>query len=408
MSQAAASVTTRSPRLWREAISVWHVTRNAWRRAPTRARPGRARTAGLGALAFMLFVLPAGSASAEEGLVNAHLELGAAVLATDAAVDGVDRAGLDFTIKVDLPVHRWIAPQLGYGLIYLPGRGDQEVGVNLIMFGARVRVLNDEGGFLANLWPAGPKGNAWGNLWVDLGLGYAHAPTADAGSDWFALQVGLGYEFSLASPLQVGPYLAYRHVFKTGTDASFIAIGVSVSFGYPKKLPETKPARRRPAPRTNLRGRPGDRDGDQVSDETDQCPSTPPEAKVDDKGCEYIRGRLIFDKLRFLGDSAELAPGALFQIRRMAEIIRAHPEVRVEIGGHTDSPGSAEDNLRLSLERAKVVRDELVRMGVSSKQLTVRGYGVSTPIKITGTAEEKRKKNVRIEFRFTIDQPKPE
>lgn len=359
------------------------------------------------ALCLVAALLGTGSqARAEEGRVNFHLGLGAGLLLSDVAVQDVDRAGLDFSLKLDLPVHRWIAPQLGYGLVYLPGQGEAEVGVNLIMVGARVRLLNDEAGYLANLWPKAPKGNAWGNLWVELGVGYAHAPTVSSGADWFALEVGVGYEFSLAGPLQMGPFLSYRHVFKTSTDASFLAIGVSLSFGYPKRIPQRQQKPKvalEPEERPNLRGRPGDADGDGVADAADRCPSTPPDAQVDEHGCELIRGRMLFPGIRWKGDTADLASGARFELRRVAELFKANPPVKAEVGGHTESPLSVEENLRLSLRRAQVVREELMKLGVYATQLSVRGYGTAVPLQREGTLVERRRANERIEFRFTMD-----
>jgi len=346
-------------------------------------------------------------AAAEEGLVNVHLGLGTGVLANDAAVAGVSRAGLDFSLKVDVPVHRWVAPQIGYGLIYLPGSGGTESGVNLVMVGARVRVLNDEKGFLANLWPRGPRGNAWGNLWVEFGLGYAHAPTVSGDSHWFALEVGVGYEFSLASPLQIGPYVSYRQLLVKQTYPAFVCIGLSISFGYPKKLPKkkTKRERPRPQPRPNIVGRQGERDGDAVGDGSDKCPSTLPGKRVDEAGREYIRGRMVFPTLQFETGSSTLAPVALFAIRRVAELVKAHPEVKVEVGAHTETPGSVVDNLRLSLRRAQVVRDEMVKLGAPTDRLTVKGYGVSMPL-VPSKDPDSRKKNTLVEFRFTTGQPK--
>lgn len=359
-------------------------------------------TLGLAAL-----VLAPRSAAAEEGLVNVHLSVGAGVLANEAADEGINSVGLDLKLQVDVPVHRWVAPQIGYGFIYLPGSGGAEAGVHMIMFGARVRPLNDEKGYLANLWPRASGGNAWGNLWVELGLGYAHAPTVSGVADWFALELGVGYEFSLAGPLQIGPYLSYRQIFVKKTFPAFVCVGVSISFGYPKKIPEIKRTqdRPRPQPRPNIVGRQGDRDGDYVGDGIDKCPSTPPGAKVDNNGCEYIKGKMQLEGLRFKPGTTTLIPGAIFLVRRMAEIIRSHPEVKVEIGGHTDDPGSVEANLLLSLKQAQVVRDKMVEMGIPKTQLTVRGYGVSVPVKRSETPEGK-KANRRIEFRFTIGQPK--
>lgn len=349
------------------------------------------------------------SARAEQGRVNVHVAAGASFLVTDAAAAGVEKIGADFTLQVDIPVHRLVSPQVSYGLVYLPGPGKTEAGVNLLLVGARFWLVNDEHGFLANLWPKGPEGNAWGNLWASFDLGYAHAPTVAGKSHWFAFQLAVGYEFSLASPIQMGPYLAYRHVVKDGTDASFVALGLSFSFGWPKHFRPAPPRRAAsPPPRPNIHGRPGDRDGDGVRDGADMCPSTPPGGKVDPKGCEYIRGRMIFPGVRFVGQTAQLAPEAEFELRRVAELIRVHSEVQVEVGGHTDAPGSPADNLRLSLKRAERVRAVLVQMGVPARQLTARGYGVSAPLLIVGTPEQRRAKNIRIEFRFSVNQPPAE
>ncbi len=57
----------------------------------------------------------------------------------------------------------------------------------------------------------------------------------------------------------------------------------------------------------------------------------------------------------------------------MAESLLAWPEVRVEIGGHTDSSGSDAYNLDLSRRRAAAVRDYLVSKGVAGDRLVARG-----------------------------------
>lgn len=373
----------------------------------TKPSPGKMVVFGVALSVFCLGSSQDGRA--EEGRVNVHLGVGAGVLLTDAAVEAVNRAGLDFSLKLDVPVHRWFAPQIGYGLLYLPGSGNAKVGVNMLMLGARLRLLNDEGGYLTNIWPRAERGNPWGNLWVDLGIGYAHAPTVAAGSNWFAMELGVGYEFSLAGPLQVGPYVAWRHVFKTSTDASFFTVGITISFGYPKKIPERVAAPRpEPEARPNIQGRAGDLDGDGVPDEADRCPTTPPGVEVDRRGCEAIRGRMVFPLLQFVGDAAVLARGAIFEVRRMAELLNAHPEVLVEIGGHTESSLTTEENLRLSLHRAQVVRDELLKLGIHPSRLTVRGFGSAVPITRIGSSEERQRVNVRIEFRFSASQPPPQ
>ena len=65
---------------------------------------------------------------------------------------------------------------------------------------------------------------------------------------------------------------------------------------------------------------------------------------------------------------------------------------------YTDSTGSARHNLGLSERRADAVRDYLVGQGVSSSQLTAKGYGETNPIASNATAEG-RAQNRRVVMR---------
>ena len=69
----------------------------------------------------------------------------------------------------------------------------------------------------------------------------------------------------------------------------------------------------------------------------------------------------------------------------------------VDIEGHTDDVGRAEENLDLSKRRASVVADYLIEKGVSSKRLHPRGFGQERPKAQNSTAEG-RALNRRTEF----------
>ncbi|MCS6948162.1 MAG: OmpA family protein, partial [Steroidobacteraceae bacterium] len=58
---------------------------------------------------------------------------------------------------------------------------------------------------------------------------------------------------------------------------------------------------------------------------------------------------------------------------------KRHPELRIEVAGHTDDRGSDAYNLDLSQRRAEAVRDYLAKAGVANP-LSARGYGESQPI----------------------------
>ena len=71
----------------------------------------------------------------------------------------------------------------------------------------------------------------------------------------------------------------------------------------------------------------------------------------------------------------------------------------VEIGGHTDDVGSEADNLQLSEDRAKAVRQYLILNGVEGNHVTAKGYGESSP-RAENRSEAGRARNRRTEFRI--------
>ena len=154
----------------------------------------------------------------------------------------------------------------------------------------------------------------------------------------------------------------------------------------------------------DARGCPLDSDGDGVYDGIDRCPDTPRGTEVDAKGCpikkaifEEGKKTLILEGVNFEFDSAKLTSDSYETLDRVAASLKDWPEIRVEIGGHTDSDGSDEYNRTLSQQRAESVRHYLVSKGVSNSRLEARGYGESRPIADNGTAEG-RTKNRRVEL----------
>ncbi len=100
----------------------------------------------------------------------------------------------------------------------------------------------------------------------------------------------------------------------------------------------------------------------------------------------------------FANASAELDSNSNEFLDGIAQIIRRCDKVAVEIGGHTDSIGSARTNQRLSLARAQSVLDYLKKAGVETERLSAKGYGEEQPI-ASNADRESRAKNRRIEFK---------
>lgn len=107
--------------------------------------------------------------------------------------------------------------------------------------------------------------------------------------------------------------------------------------------------------------------------------------------------KLILEGVNFITDSAELTPESKTTLDRTAASLKAWPEVRVEIGGHTDSVADAAYNLELSQRRAETVRAYLIHEGISAHRLVAKGYGETKPIAPNDT-EAGRARNRRVEL----------
>lgn len=98
-------------------------------------------------------------------------------------------------------------------------------------------------------------------------------------------------------------------------------------------------------------------------------------------------------------DSSSLKPEALPEIRRLAELLRMNPTLRIEVGGHTDDQGTEEYNQVLSKRRADAVREALIASAIDAARLVAKGYGKSQPSD-PSTSEAARALNRRVEIKF--------
>jgi outer membrane protein OmpA-like peptidoglycan-associated protein len=105
----------------------------------------------------------------------------------------------------------------------------------------------------------------------------------------------------------------------------------------------------------------------------------------------------------FTSGSASLYPGGSEKLRNFAAVLNRYPRTLVHITGHTDSRGSEESNLDLSLRRAQSVASELTAAGVSQTRLSTRGLGESQPI-ATNDTPEGRAQNRRVDINVVPDE----
>ena len=94
---------------------------------------------------------------------------------------------------------------------------------------------------------------------------------------------------------------------------------------------------------------------------------------------------------------SELKSSARERLAKVAGILIAYPDIRVEVDGYTDSTGSLELNERLSQSRANSVQGYLISQGVSSATITTQAFGPNNPIATNDTASG-RQQNRRVEL----------
>lgn len=93
-----------------------------------------------------------------------------------------------------------------------------------------------------------------------------------------------------------------------------------------------------------------------------------------------------------------LRANAYLMLDQIVILMNRNPELRLEVGVHTDNSGSAANNLRISQTRAQVMVNYLINRGINSARLIAKGYGATKPI-ASNSNPEGRQANRRIDLK---------
>lgn len=103
------------------------------------------------------------------------------------------------------------------------------------------------------------------------------------------------------------------------------------------------------------------------------------------------------DNVLFERGTAALVDSSYLELDKVVEMMTENPELKIEIGGHTDNQGDARLNLKLSEERVETVVNYLIGKGIEKDRIVGKGYGGTKPI-ASNRSENTRKLNRRVEF----------
>ncbi len=249
----------------------------------------------------------------------------------------------------------------------------------------------NNGPFGGSPWGNGWGNNDWGNAWntmtglmdgstdVDINMKLSGHGMTDVLSDFW----GGGNNY-------------YRHGYGYGYPLPPVAPPVAP---LPAPVPPAAPAPRVEAKADvapPVASAPADSDHDGVVDGFDLCADTPAGAAVDAFGC--ARGApIVLRGVNFHTDSDKLTDESTAILDRVAKTLSDHPEIKVEVAGHTDSDGDAAYNKDLSQRRANTVMAYLKDKGVKAENMTAKGYGEENAITANDSAQGKAR-NRRVEL----------
>lgn len=101
--------------------------------------------------------------------------------------------------------------------------------------------------------------------------------------------------------------------------------------------------------------------------------------------------------LNFDTDSDAIRPDSKPVVEEIVKLLRADPQLKLKVEGHTDNSGQAERNRELSRQRAESVVRAVTGLGIDVARLQAAGVGADKPLADNGT-EEGRARNRRVEL----------
>ena len=154
-------------------------------------------------------------------------------------------------------------------------------------------------------------------------------------------------------------------------------------------------------------GCPPDADKDGIPDADDKCVNEPEtdNGYQDTDGCpdeipvEVKKFTGSIKGINFRSGRSAIQASSYPVLDGAVAVLKEYPDLKLEIGGHTDSAGRASSNQRLSQKRAEAVLQYMVDKGIDAARLTAVGYGEAQP-KATNKTRAGRAENRRIEFKL--------
>jgi outer membrane protein OmpA-like peptidoglycan-associated protein len=113
----------------------------------------------------------------------------------------------------------------------------------------------------------------------------------------------------------------------------------------------------------------------------------------------------VLENIYYNFNRAEIREDAAKELDKLVQLLIDNPEIKIELGSHTDSVDSESFNILLSQRRAESAVQYIVQNGIAPDRLVAKGYGESKPIARNTNPDGTdnpvgRQKNRRTEFKI--------
>ena len=108
------------------------------------------------------------------------------------------------------------------------------------------------------------------------------------------------------------------------------------------------------------------------------------------------------ERILFAFSKSDIGDSAKVNLNKLVSALNKYPNTNIEVQGHTDSRGTDEYNMGLSVRRATTVANYLIANGIAAGRVTTKGFGESAPAYSNDTPEGMAQ-NRRVEFLITAN-----
>jgi outer membrane protein OmpA-like peptidoglycan-associated protein len=113
------------------------------------------------------------------------------------------------------------------------------------------------------------------------------------------------------------------------------------------------------------------------------------------RGTQIALNNIFFDY-----NKTDLNKESYSELNRLVDMMKKNPKMKIAIGGHTDSKGSDEYNIKLASDRAEAVQNYLIKKGISANRMSIKTLGKSDPLTANEESTDGAALNRRVDITF--------